>query len=235
MPRRGTQIPIICDDRGRSMTKMSIEFFHDVLCGWCFVMSPRLRRLVQDFPVEIKHRCFVLQDSRERMSEVFGSMPAAKEIILGHWVQCAAADDQPGRIDVEGMRAQPFEYPHGLPGALACKAAEILGGQAAHWDAFDRIQAAHLTENRNVGDEAVLEACAAAVGLDAAAFRAAVRRPETRAQVEADRRRARILGIRSIPSLVVGERVLPATSNEAALRRMVESLLDDPTLHRRAS
>ncbi|MFY9292120.1 MAG: hypothetical protein WAP03_15710, partial [Methylorubrum rhodinum] len=49
------------------------------------------------------------------------------------------------------------------------------------------------------------------------------------------RRRARILSIRSIPSLVVDERVLPATSNEAALRRMVEGLLDDPILHRRAS
>jgi putative protein-disulfide isomerase len=41
--------------------KIQIEFFHDVLCAWCFAISPRVHRLAQENPdVEIIHRSFAL-------------------------------------------------------------------------------------------------------------------------------------------------------------------------------
>lgn len=137
-----------------SCQRPKIEFFHDVVCGWCLVMSPGLRQIARELSVEIEHRSFVLQISRAEMVQVFGLMERAKATILGHWENCALHDDE-NRINVRGMRRQSFEYPSGLPGAIACKAAEIRRGQDGHWDMFDAIQSAHLTENFNIADREV--------------------------------------------------------------------------------
>ena len=85
-----------------------VDFFHDVVCGWCFVLAPRLQQVSAELGIQVRHRSFVLQDSRAQMVEVFGSMERAKAIILRHWTDCAAHEDT-ARIDIEGMRAQDFE------------------------------------------------------------------------------------------------------------------------------
>ncbi|HZH28282.1 MAG TPA: DsbA family protein [Azospirillaceae bacterium] len=186
-------------------TKVVIDFYHDVVCSWCFVMSPRLRIISKELPIEVRHRSFVLQDSREEMVRRWGSLEDAKTQIMGHWAACAEVDDYEGRINVEGMMRQTFEYPSGLAGTLACKAAEIQGGQEAHWDMFDAVQKAHLTDSRNIADTDVLMDVARQVGLKMDRFEVDFLHPETRRLVEVDRAEARRLGIRSIPSLVIME------------------------------
>lgn len=185
--------------------RMVVDFYHDVVCGWCFVISPRLRILSEELPIVVRHRSFVLQDSRAEMIRRFGSMERAKEEILGHWEKCDEADGRQGRIDIEGMRRQAFEYPSGLAGTIACKAAEAQGGQAAHWNMFDAIQRAHLTDNLNIGDADVLMGIARAVGLEMERFEADFLSPSIRLQVEADRTHARALGVWSVPTLAIEE------------------------------
>ncbi|MHA3976785.1 DsbA family oxidoreductase [Halovulum sp. GXIMD14794] len=184
---------------------LTLDFFHDVVCGWCFNLSPRLHRLAEELPLEIRHRTFVLQDSPARMAEVFSSQNEAKRTILGHWAACQAASDTPERFAIEAMRAAPFDYPHGLPGALACKAAERLGGQDLHWRIFDAIQAAHLSHARNVADPEVLVSIAQAEGLDPTGFARLMRDPATREAVEADRALARRLQVSRVPTVIVRE------------------------------
>lgn len=185
--------------------RLTLDFFHDVVCGWCFNLSPRLRLLAGEFDLDIRHRTFVLQADTAEMIARFGSMPAAKTEILGHWRACMAGSDTPDAFNVDGMAAAPFAYPHGLPGALACKAAERQGGQAAHWDMFDAIQRAHLTDIRNVADMRVLADVAAEIGLDAARLIDDMAADATRDRVEADRREARRLQVRSVPTVIIRE------------------------------
>lgn len=184
---------------------IKLDFYHDVVCGWCFVISPRLRKLTEELPLEIRHRSFVLQDSREEMVSAWGSPERAKQEILGHWERCREADEDKCRINVERMRAQQFEYPSGMIGTLGCKAAEVQGGQVAHWNMFDAVQHAHLTANRNIGDPIVIADVAREIGLDMPRFERDLRSAYTRQKVEEDRARARSLGIRSIPSVVSKE------------------------------
>lgn len=179
-----------------------IDFYHDAVCGWCYVMSPRLRQVAGELGIQVRHHTFVLQDSREQMVQVFGSMERAKSEILGHWKACAEQDDAQ-RINIEGMRTQTFEYPNGLASALACQAAHMLGGDTAHWDYFDAVQRAHLTENRNIGDAAVLTDIAVSLGFDRDAFTTAMTSEDAAQRVQADRMQAMQLGIRSIPTLIV--------------------------------
>ena len=186
-------------------SRLTIDFFHDVVCGWCFNISPRLRVLTEEFDLAVRHRTYVLQDSRERMIKVWGSMPQAKETILGHWAACRRASDAPELIDIEAMRAAPFDYPHGLPAALACQVAERLGGPVAHWDMFDRLQKAHLTEARNVADPEILVEVALELGFDPARFTELMAAPASRRAVDADRQHAHRLQVRSVPTLIVRE------------------------------
>lgn len=185
------------------MAGLTIDFFHDVVCCWCFNISSRMRALAAEFDLDIRHRTFVLQASRAEMAARWGTPEEAREIILGHWEICRGASDRPELVDIDAMRAAPFDYPHGMTAALGCKAAERLGGQAAHWNMFDRLQRAHLTEARNVADPATVLRAARDLGFESAAFAEIFEDPETLRATEADRQHARALQVRSIPTLII--------------------------------
>ncbi|TDK41356.1 DsbA family oxidoreductase [Antarcticimicrobium luteum] len=187
------------------MTRLTLDFYHDVVCGWCFNLSPRLHRLAEEFGLKVRHRSFVLQDSPAQMVAVFGSMQQAKAVILGHWVACRAASDRPDAFNIEDMRTARFDYPHGLPAALACKTAERLAGQAGHGRLFDALQRAHISQARNVADPGVIAAVAAEAGFDAVEFGRVMGQDATRSAVEADRKLARRHQVASVPTVIVEE------------------------------
>lgn len=201
------------------MPRLTIDFFHDVVCCWCFNISSRMRSLAAEFDLDIRHRTFVLQADRAEMAARWGSSEAARETILGHWAVCREVSDRPELVDIEAMRAAPFDYPHGMTAALGCKAAEMLGGQCAHWEMFDRLQRAHLADARNIADPGVVRDVAQSLGFEAAAFVDGLEDPATAEAVEADRRRARALQVCSIPALIVretGARLVNGTREDLA-------------------
>ncbi|WP_068112008.1 DsbA family oxidoreductase [Tropicimonas marinistellae] len=184
---------------------LTVDFFHDVVCCWCFNISSRLRTLAAEVDLDIRHRTFVLQASPAEMAERWGSAAEARTTILGHWSACREVSDRPELVDIAAMARAPFDYPHGMTAARACKAAERIGGQAAHWDMFDRLQHAHLALARNVADPQVLAEAARDIGLEPGAYARAFADPATARAVEADRQHARRLQVRAIPALVVRE------------------------------
>jgi predicted DsbA family dithiol-disulfide isomerase len=183
------------------MNKMQIEFFHDVLCAWCYAISPRVRRIAKEYPVEIIHRCFALAPTPESIVEIFGSKEIGKLEILYHW-RLANLNDDEHRINADLMESRDFDYPYSIPGLLACKAAEIIGGQKAHWDIFDRIQKAHLTECKNIADFNVLLNCARDVGVDIDAWQKAYFDKKTLELVYLDIEKAHEYGVTAVPTLV---------------------------------
>ncbi|SOE16379.1 predicted DsbA family dithiol-disulfide isomerase [Hoeflea halophila] len=187
------------------MASLTIDFFHDVVCCWCFNISSRMRGLSGEFDLDVHHRTFVLQESRSEMAARWGAPEEARDTILGHWSVCRQVSDRPELIDVDAMRVAPFDYPHGMTAALGCKAAERLGGQVAHWDMFDRLQRSHLTEAQNIADPDIVLRIARDLGFGAAAFARAFDDPSTASAVAADRQHARALQVRSVPTLIVRE------------------------------
>lgn len=194
------------------MPALIIDFFHDVVCCWCFNISSRMRSLASEFDLDIRHRTFVLQASTAEMTARWGTPDDARETILGHWTVCREVSDRPELVDIDAMRAAPFDYPHGMTAALGCKAAERFGGQAAHWDMFDRLQRAHLSEARNIADPATVLEAARDLGFEAAAFAGIFDDPATERAVEADRHHARSLRVRAVPTLIVRETGTPLVS-----------------------
>jgi len=190
------------------MQTIHIDFFHDVLCAWCFALSPRVRRLVEENPsIEVDHHCFALAPSKQSLSTMFGDKAQAKQEILNHW-RAANANDDEHRINTALMATRDYDYPYSMPGLIACKAAEMLAGSKGHWDYFDRVQKAHLTECRDITDREVLVSCAKDIGLDTVKFEALLDDPSTAKAVQDDIDLAEELGINSVPTLIINNKWL---------------------------
>ncbi|WP_147115439.1 DsbA family protein, partial [Tateyamaria sp. syn59] len=187
------------------MPTLTVDFFHDVVCCWCFNISSRMRSLAEEFDLDIRHRTFVLQGSPAEMAKRWGSPARARATILEHWKVCRQVSDRPEIVNVEAMRAAAFDYPHGMTAARACKAAERIGGQSAHWDMFDRLQLAHLGGKRDIADPATVLDVASDLGFESTAFAETFKDAATARAVETDRRYARSLQVHSIPALIVRE------------------------------
>jgi len=188
--------------------KITVEFFHDVLCAWCYCLSPRMRKIVAKFPeVRVVHRCFALAPEPESIARIFGSKERGKREIMQHW-RAANLNDDEHRINADLMESRDFDYPYSMPGLKACKAAELQRGQQGHWDMFDRIQKAHLTECRNIADMGVLLECAADIGLDLNRFAEDFNSEKVGYMVEEDLKEARKLGVYAVPTLVINRKYL---------------------------
>ena len=50
------------------MASLTIDFYQDVVCCWCFNISSRMRKLTSEFDRDIWHHTIVLQASRTEMA-----------------------------------------------------------------------------------------------------------------------------------------------------------------------
>jgi predicted DsbA family dithiol-disulfide isomerase len=182
---------------------MKVEFFHDVVCSFCFPMSYKMRAVAKQMPeLDIIHRSFALVWSREDLISMFGSLPKAKQEILNHWEHANITDPE-RRFNIEGMRAADFDFPHSSNVLTATKAAGIIGGEEAYWDLFDALQTAMFVNSRDISSWEVIESCVKSTDVDFNAWKRQVEDPATLEKVNADLRIARRYGIRSVPMLVV--------------------------------
>lgn len=187
-----------------------------------------MRRLVAEFPeIEVIHRSFALASDADRLVEMFGSKEAAKREILNHWRNANENDDE-HRIHTEDMALRTFDYPYSMPGLLACKSAELQGGQLAHWNMFDRIQKAHLVETQNIADFNVLLQCADEVGLDTERFKNDFESDATLDAIYQDSYRAKELGVNAVPSLLInGRKLLSGAHKYETLKELTQRELID--------
>jgi len=183
---------------------MEIEFFHDVLCAWCYALSPRLRRLTEEFPdIKVIHRGFPLAPEPNDIIQMFGSKEKGKRDILQHW-KAANMNDDEHRINAELMEQRDFDYPYSTPALLACKAAELQGGQEMHWDYFDKVQETDIARE---------------LSLDVEKFSADLRGEQVKYLLRIDIDRALELGVEATPTLVANDGMLTGAVPYDSLKR----------------
>ena len=208
------------------MNTLDIEFFHDVICSFCFPMSFHMRQLQARFPeVDIIHRSFALVREEADFVRMFGSHERAKNEILSHWHSANAADDL-HRFSIEGMRQQSFLFPTSMKPLQACKAAFFVGGNPAYWDVFDALQADLFTHSKNIGEEDVIVAAVRNAGVDIDRWSALFRSEKVANAVAEDLKLASTYGIHSAPTLVMNKQhTLHGAVGLAELERVVRALL----------
>ena len=186
--------------------KMKIEFFHDVICSFCFPMSYRMRKIQERYPnIEIVHRSFALSWEEADFNTMFGSRDQAKPEILSHWKHANDNDDL-HRFNIEGMAKTDFQFPTSKNGLLASKAAKLIGGEEAYWQVFDNLQESLFVNNQNIEDLAVIQKAVTKAGLDWETFLPVFHSDEALEAVNEDLRLAKQYGIHGVPFLVINEK-----------------------------
>ncbi|MCW2277243.1 DsbA family oxidoreductase [Heliophilum fasciatum] len=185
------------------MNKVTVEFFHDVICSFCFPMSYRMRQLQKMMPeVQIVHRSYALVKSERDFDEMFGSRAAAKAEILSHWEQANQNDDL-HRFNISGMYQADFPFPTSLKALTACKAAYFTAGDAGYWDVFDALQHALFVQNRNIEERDIINDCIRQSGIDFATWEQHYNSDDTKEAVEKDLILAKQYGVHAVPCLII--------------------------------
>ncbi|HHX07575.1 MAG TPA: DsbA family protein [Erysipelothrix sp.] len=207
------------------MTQLNIEFFHDVICSFCFPMSYRMRELHKEIPeLAITHRSFALAPDKQALKAQFGSLSQAKTEILTHWQQ-ANQNDTLHRFNIEGMKQTDFDFPTSMKGLRAAKAAESLGN---YWDVFDALQEALFVKNLNIDDDTVLFEIIKSTPVDFDAWQTLYHAPETLSAVEDDFLRAQSYGLRGVPALVVeGKYLISGAQPKDYLLKTLKQMLHE--------
>ena len=185
------------------MSKVTVEFFHDVICSFCFPMSYRMRQIEKLMPeVEIVHRSFALVKEEYDFDLMFGSRQEAKNEILSHWEQANQNDDL-HRFNISGMRQADFLFPGSMKGLIACKAAFFTGGNAAYWDVFDALQNALFVQNIDIGEQDIIDDVVRQTNIDFENWKLYYEDPKTKEAVEKELLLAKQYGINSVPCLII--------------------------------
>ena len=185
------------------MNKITIEFFHDVICSFCFPMSYRMRQLQKVMPeAQIVHRSYALVKSEDDFKEMFGSRAAAKAEIMSHWEHANQNDDL-HRFNITGMQEADFPFPTSMKALIACKAAYFTAGETGYWDVFDALQNALFVENRNIEENDVIEDCVKKSGIDFRVWKQHYNSGEVKDAVEKDFLLAKKYKIQGVPCLIV--------------------------------
>ena len=187
---------------------ITIEFFHDVICSFCFPMSYRMRQVQKELPeIKIIHRSFALAREDADHVQMFGSRENAKNEILSHWVHANQNDDL-HRFNIKGMKQADFLFPTSMNGLLAAKAASVVDGEDGYWAIFDALQTALFVNNQNIDDRDVIEAIVQDSSIDFEKWQHAFKDPATLALVEDDFRVANAYQLTGVPALIVNGKYL---------------------------
>ncbi len=190
------------------MTALNVEFFHDVICSFCYPMSYRMRKITAEIPdINIIHRSFALAPTPEDLERMFGSHENAKKEIMSHW-EHANANDTLHRFNIQGMKEKHFLFPTSIKPLRAAKAAFLVGGESQYWDVFDALQKALFTDNLDINDETVIKETVEKTGIDYDMWYSFYESDTSLHEVENDFSVARSYGIQSVPSLVIDGKYL---------------------------
>jgi len=188
---------------------MRIDVWSDVVCPWCWIGKHRLRRALAMMGadasgIQVHWHAFLLDPEagtdpvplREAYARKFGGAQRAAQML--------ASTQATGRA--EGL---PFDFDRGQVRVTTLPAHRLLWLAAREGDADPVAEAlfrAHFAEGRNLADPEVLVAAGAAGGLPGARVRALLAGDEGEAEVRAQVAQAHAMGIRSVPTFVIGGR-----------------------------
>ena len=176
----------------------------DPMCSWCWGFTEVRAQVSEEFP-ELEWQLVMgglAPDSDEPMDE------ATKSYVQEAWRAVAA------RTGAEFNHAFWTECAPRRSTYPSCRAVIVAGESGKAEEMLAAIQRAYYQEARNPSDTETLTALAADIGLDPAAFEAALDSPETQTQLTEDFALRSAIGAYSFPSvgLLDGDQAQPLTT-----------------------
>lgn len=182
--------------------KLSVTVFSDYICPFCYIGSHRLMRVGEAFDLRVDWCGVELHPDTPS-----SGMPTAD---LGYppkqWAEMMAHLQELASQETIALREPDFTT-NSRKALLLAEAAKEAG-RAIFYRVHDRLFRGFHTEGLNIGDERTLRRLAGEAGLADELVEAAWRQDRFAKRTEAGLRRAVQLGIKGVPTFVIGERVI---------------------------
>jgi|SRR5579864_3372649 len=182
---------------------MHIDIISDVVCPWCFIGKRRLEKalaLRPEIATEITWRPFQLNPDMPEEGMARADYIAAKFGDSGHSRRIHQTITEAGAsvgIDFALDRIKRSPNTRNAHRLIRFASARGSGGAVV-----DRLFRGYFLEGRDVGDIATLAAIAAEAGISRDEARAFLESNEERAEIIAEDRNARRLGINAVPCFI---------------------------------
>lgn len=202
---------------------LNIQFFHSVLCGHCFIMSNRLRKLTEKYKnIKVTHHSHPLRWDKEHVTYIFNSKEEERQDRIRKWEFANRIDDEK-RFNIEGMKQVSYDEPYARLPMLAIRAGVLAGGDA--WDIFDLFQEAIYMHNLNIGDEEVIAQLIEETDLNFKTWLQFYEDPATEDLELKDFQVVKDYGLKLVPAMVVqGKHIIEGTKRyELAEQLLLEA------------
>ncbi|HEX3778015.1 MAG TPA: DsbA family oxidoreductase [Polyangiaceae bacterium] len=217
------------------MDKLRVDVWSDIACPWCFVGKRRLEAALARLPeaerkqVEVTWHAFELdpeaprerersESYAERLAKKYGMSVAQAEARIASMTEVAKADG----VNFDFARIRPGN-------TFDAHRLLHLAAERGLQDALkERFLLGYMSEGEAIGQPEALERLAIEAGLGASEVRAVLTSDRYAAEVRADERDARELGINGVPFFVLDERlaVSGAQPTELFLRALKQAFAD---------
>lgn len=191
-----------------------LEVFSDYVCPWCYLGDNRVKKIQENYDVEVKLVHFPLHPETP-----------AEGRTLQELFQCGPEEIKTkntrmrGLMEAEGLpySERSHTYNSRLAQEIGSWAETQTGGSAIH----DKFYEAYFVDRRNVGDVEVIIDVVKSVGLDEQEARAVLAERRFQKAVDADWNRSRSLGITGVPTFVNNGQGLVGAQPYEALQQLL--------------
>jgi predicted DsbA family dithiol-disulfide isomerase len=182
---------------------LAVEIISDVICPWCYIGKRRFERALGLLPEGVE------PEVHWHPFELNPDMPTAgidrkqyRTRKFGSWERSQALDAQLAQVGAaEGIRFA-FDRMERTPNTLeAHRLIWLAAGQGVQNAVVEALFQAYFEEALDVGDREILTRAASGAGMDVREF---LKGDRGREEVTAEQRRARRMGVDSVPFFLIG-------------------------------
>ncbi|MEV4371871.1 DsbA family oxidoreductase [Nonomuraea sp. NPDC049637] len=201
-----------------------VEIWSDIMCPWCYIGKKRLERALAGCDdIRVTWRSFELRPSQPAIPGATLAEMMAQRFDL-HGPDLAAVFQRIRQLGtVEGLDLNPATA-RPVNSFDAHRLIHLAADHDLADSVVERLFQAHLADNINVADPAILRPLAARAGLPDAAVRSVLDTDAYAADVRADEERAIQLGVRQVPTFVInGAPAIAGAPDVTELRTLLTS------------
>ena len=196
---------------------VTLEVFSDYVCPWCYLGDNRVKRLKEEYDVEVKLVHFPLHPETP-----------AEGRSLQELFRCGREDIEAKNNNMKGvMEAEGLPYSersHTYNSRLAqetSKWAETkLGGETIH----DKFYESYFVNRLNIGDIEVIIDIVKSVGLGEAEARAVINERRFKDAIDADWEKSHAYGVTGVPTFVAAGQSLVGAQPYEMLEHLVTTI-----------
>ncbi|HEV2295464.1 MAG TPA: DsbA family oxidoreductase [Tepidisphaeraceae bacterium] len=190
---------------------MKVIVYSDYVCPFCFLELPALERLQREEGVELDYRAFELRP------DPVPTLDPTGDYLTTTWSRSVYPMAERMGVPIKLPPVQPRSR-------MAFEGAEFAR-DAGKLDAYTRaVHEAFFQQGRDIGREDVLVDIARQLQLDGDNLRKSLRDHRYLPRVLEQEREAQELGINSVPSMVIGNCLVPGAVPYETLKKLVDQV-----------